>query len=85
MTQYRAESRRRRLPPGVGNCEGGKMDERIKERRKCGNPLAFPQRQESWKSDQTWGWLTPWERNRVRTHGLQLNVMKPNWRPPRND
>ena len=61
------------------------MKERKRDRKKCGNPVAFPPRQESWTSDQIWPWLTPWERNRVRTHGWRLNVMEPNWRPPRND
>ncbi len=61
------------------------MKERKRDRKKCGNSLAFPQRQESWTSDQIWPCLTRSERNRVRTHGLQLNVMEPNWRPPRND
>jgi hypothetical protein len=49
------------------------------------NVLAFPPRQDSWRSDLIWAHLTDWERDQVRNHGLILNLMEPNWTPPTDD
>ena len=41
-------------------------------------------RQECWPSELTWYWLTDAERRLVRNKRLILNVLEPNWRPPRD-
>jgi hypothetical protein len=43
-----------------------------------------PGRSESWPSDEIWRWLLPEERRRVRNKRLYLNILEPNWRPPRH-
>jgi len=38
-----------------------------------------------WSSERTWRWLTPAERERVRTHGLVPNLFEADWQPPEED